>query len=368
MLAAWIVAINATNVAMLYAMRVLCGLTLGVVHTVVLPMYLGEIGSAPVRGSICTIHGVMAKSGICFAFAIGPFVSLRLMNWLELLPISLFLLTFAWCPESPYWLLGHQRPDEALHSLQRLRGHRDVHAEFAEMELTIRRAAEHPIRFADIGRTANRGGLMVTLGLAAAIVLTGTEAMLSFAQIIFAEVGTPLSPSVASLLTGGVLMATTFVAAATVDRLGRRPLLLGSTVGLLMCNATLTGYFVLMRWGGCDMTAIRWLPVVAVMAFVVSYGMGLATVAFALIGEILPKDMKAVAGIVFGLVVSVLSMVVSKAFQVLGDGAGYWVIYAVFTISSAALLPFVWFCVPETKGKTVNEILELMATAPTSAK
>lgn len=362
MLAAWIVAINATNVAMLYAMRVLCGVTLGVVHTVVLPMYLGEIGSAAVRGSISTVHGVMAKSGICFAFAIGPFVSLRLMNWLELLPISLFLLTFCWCPESPYWLLDRQRSDEALQSLQWLRGHRDVHAEFEQMQLTIRRAAENPIRFADILRSENRRGLLVTVGLSVAIVLTGTEAILSFAQVIFAEVGSPLSPNVASLITGGVLMATTFVAAATVDRLGRRPLLLGSTVGLLLCNAILTVYFVLIRWG-VDVTASQWLPMLAVMVFVISYGMGLATVTFALIGEILPKDLKAVAGIVFGLVVSLLSMVVSKAFQMVGDGAGYWVIYAVFTMCSAALFPFVWFCVPETKGKTVNEILEMMSTS-----
>lgn len=118
-----------------------------------------------------------------------------------------------------------------------------------------------------------------------------------------------------SLLTGGVLMSTTFVAAATVDRIGRRPLLLGSTVGLFVCNVIIAVYLYLTQYGH-DVSASRWLPVGAVLLFVASYGMGLATVTFAVIGEILPRDLKAVAGTVFGLTVSLMSMVVMKLMQV----------------------------------------------------
>lgn len=118
-----------------------------------------------------------------------------------------------------------------------------------------------------------------------------------------------------SLVTGGVLVSTTFVAAATVDRYGRRPLLLGSTVGLLVCNATIAVYLYLTHIG-TDVSSSLWVPVGAVLLFVACYGIGLATVTFAVIGEILPRDLKAVAGTVFGLTVSLLSMVVMKMFQV----------------------------------------------------
>lgn len=183
MLIGWIVCINATSVPMLYVFRALCGLTLGVTHTVVLPMYLGEIGSDAVRGSVSTMHGVMAKSGICFAFAIGPFVSFRLMGWLELLPICMFLLTFVWCPESPYWLLANNQPDAALASLKQLRGHPDVQAEFEKMQAVQLHSVENPIGWRDILVANNRRGLVVTLGLSLGIVFTGTEAILSFAQV-----------------------------------------------------------------------------------------------------------------------------------------------------------------------------------------
>lgn len=355
----WIVVINATNVAMLIAFRILCGLTLGVVHTVVLPMYLGEIGSDAVRGSVSTIHGVMAKSGICFSFAIGPFVSFRLMGWLELIPITLFMLTFVWCPESPYWLLGQHRTEDALHSLRRLRGHDDVLDEFEQMKVNIQRAEEHPISYASLLEPNNRRGLVVTLGLSVGIVMCGTEAILAFAQVIYKAVGSPLRPQLLSLITGGVLMATTFVAAATVDRVGRRPLLLCSTVGLFVCNGIIATYFALIK-AGVDISSSSWLPMLAVIVFVISYGMGLATVTFAVIGEILPKNLKAMAGVVFGMTVSLLSMVVMKMFQVLGDSVGYVLIYSTFTVFSALLFPFIWFYIPETKGKPLNEILEML--------
>lgn len=359
MLVGWFVVLFAQNVAMLYAFRVLCGLTLGVVHTVVLPMYLGEIGSDSVRGSISTIHGVMAKSGVCFAFAVGPYVSFRLFSVLEMLPISLFLLTFVTCPESPYWLLAQHRTDEALHSLRRLRGHGDVDEEFKQMQLTVLNAEENPIPFRSILERRNRRGLVVTLVLAICIVMTGTEAILSYAQKLYTTLDTDLDSQMLSLITGGVLMGTTFVAAVTVDRLGRRPLLLCSTVGLCVCNGTIAGYlFAINR--GVDISASMWVPVLAVMLFVVSYGIGLATVTFAVIGEILPKDLKAVAGVVFGITVSLLSMGVMKSFQVVGDSVGLYPMYVVFTVFSALLFPFVWFYIPETKGKPLMEILEMI--------
>lgn len=98
----------------------------------------------------------------------------------------------------------------------------------------------------------------------------------------------------------------------------------------------------------------------AVMLYVVAYGVGLATVAFAVIGEILPKNLKAYAGVLLGLTISLLSMAMGKMFQVISDEWGYYVIFTVFTVNSAGLFPFIWYCIPETKGRSLNEIIDML--------
>lgn len=359
MVAGWIVLISANSVGMIYAARVLWGTTLGMVHSVALPMYLGEISSDKVRGSISTILGVLAKSGICYSFAIGPYVSFRTLGYIEVVPPLLAAFTLPWCPESPYFLMGKNRKDEARASLVKLRGHNDVDEDYKQIEEAIRKSEENPFAFNNIWTARNRPGLIICLGLSYFIVMTGTEAILSFVQIIFTEVNAPIAPELASLLTGGVLVASTILATFIVDKVGRRPLLLVSTVGLFLCNLNIAIYFFLIRESK-DTIISNWVPMLAVMFYVVMYGIGLATVAFAVIGEILPKNMKALAGCVLGLTISLTSMVMSKMFQVISDHLGYYVIFAVFTIHAAALFPFVWFCIPETKGKSLNEILDML--------
>lgn len=359
LLIGWAVLISATNVEMIYTSRVLWGITLGMVHSVVLPMYLGEIGSDRIRGSISTILGVMAKSGICYSFVIGPFVSFRTLAYIELIPPMLAALTFPWCPESPYYLMGKQRKEAARASLRRLRGHKEVDADFDQIEEAIRKSEERPVNFRTIWDRRNRPGLTICFGLSYFIVMTGTEAILSFVQIIFRELKSPLPEKFGSLIAGSVLVASAIMATFLVDHVGRRPLLLCSTVGLLLCNFTIALYFYLIRCS-VDINSTAWLPTAALLVYVLSYGIGLATVAFAVIGEILPKDLKAWAGIVIGLTISLLSMATGKLFQVVSDMFGYHVVFIVFTVNSAMLFPFVWFCIPETKGRSLNEILLML--------
>lgn len=359
LLVGWTVLITAENVAMIYAARMLWGTTLGMVHSVVLPMYLGEISSDAIRGSISTILGVMAKSGICFSFAIGPFVSFRTLSYIELIPPLLAAILFPWCPESPYYLMGKKRPEAARASLVRLRGHKEVDEDYNQIEEAIRRTEEHPVGFKNLFDTRNRPALIICFGLSYFIVMTGTEAILSFVQTIFIDMKAPIASKYASLVAGGVLFGSTLFATVLVDRVGRRPLLLTSTVGLLACNLTIAIYFYLIHQS-IDISASAFVPMMAVMLYVVAYGIGLATVAFAVIGEILPKNLKAWAGVVLGLTISLSSMLMGKLFQVISNQWGYYVIFGWFTINSAALYPFIWFCIPETKGRPLIEILDLL--------
>lgn len=354
MIAGWILLLDANTVFELYVARILWGITLGIVHSVVLPMYLGEIGSDKIRGSISIILGVMGKTGIFFMYAVGPFVTIFTMAWIQLIPLAIFLLIFFWLPESPYYLLGKNRRNDALNSLCRLRGHENVEDELSRMDALVKRSQDSTAGFKEIFAMENRRGLIIIFGLSTAIILTGTEAILSFSQLIFDKIGLPGNMLI--IILGGLLVSATIVASFVVDRIGRRPMLLGSTVGLAVCNTAIAIIFALME-NKVDISHVKWIPVLALMLYVVSYGMGLATVTFAVMGEIIPKHLKAVAGTIFGITVSALSLIVSKLFQVAADSVGHSVIFAAFAFFSFLFLPFVWYLIPETKGKSLDTIL-----------
>lgn len=353
----WAITLFANRVEHLYAARVLWGITLGIVHSVVLPMYLGEIGSDKIRGSISIMLGIMAKSGIFLVYAVGPYVSMFTLSWMGMTLPILFVVTFIWLPESPYYLLGKNRQNDALKSLQRLRGHENVIPELNRMADMVKKSAENSGSYRQFLEPGNRRGLIIVMGLAIAIILTGTEAMLSFSQLIFEKVGgVGLPGSVVNIIFGAFLVATTILASCTVDKFGRRPLLLLSTVGLIVCNITIAVFFLLIQ-KEVDLHSVSWVPMMACMVYIFCYGMGLATVAFAVMGEILPKHLKALAGVIFGLTISLLSLVVSKLFQVIADNLGHHVIFFGFAFFSCLFFPFVWFMIPETKGKPLEVIL-----------
>lgn len=354
----WVVMLCATSVEYLYAARVLWGMTHGAVQSVVLPMYLGEIGSDKIRGSISTILGIMAKSGNFLVYAIGPHVSIYTLGWMGIsLPI-LFVGTFIWLPESPHYFLGKNRQDDAMKSLQRLRGHDNVIDEMKSIANMVRMSSESNEGFREILKSGNRRGLIIVTGLAAATILVGTEAMLSFSQLIFDEVGgIGLEGSTVNMIFGALLVGTTVLATFAVDRFGRRPLLLSSTVGFTVCNFTIAIFFLLIRME-VNVNGVSWIPIVACMVYIFCYGMSLATVSFAVMGEILPKHMKAIAGVIFGLTTSLLSLVVNKLFQVIADNLGYHVTFFCFAFFACLFFPFVYFVIPETKGKSLDAILK----------
>lgn len=353
----WIVMLFASRVEYLYVARILQGCTAGAVHSVLLPMYLGEIGSDKIRGSISTMLGVMAKGGIFLVYVIGPFVSMFTLSWMGMTLPILFFVIFVWMPESPYYLLGKNRSEDALQSLQRLRGHKNVSAELQRMTEMVDKSNESNGGIGELMKPGNRRGLIIVTGMAVAIILTGTEAIIQFSQLIFEKVGgIGLPSSEVNMIFGGFLVSTTILASCTVDRFGRRPLLLCSTVGLAVCNLTIAVFFLLI-WEEVNLDGIEWIPIVACMIYILCYGIGLATVAFAVMGEIMPKHLKAIAGVVFGLTISALSLVVSKLFQVIADNLGHHVIFFGFAFFSFLFFPFVYFLIPETKGKPLDVIL-----------
>ena len=354
----WIIMIFADSVIWLYIARFLTGITDGLVFTNVAPIYLGEIASDKVRGSISIISTVMGAFGILLFFAIAPYVSLKTMSGLGLITPILFFIACIYLPESPYFLLGKNRHEDAFNALVKLRGHKNVEAELKMMEAAVQKSDSHKVTYKDLFLKGNRRSLIIILGLAGALQVTGCEVLLVYSEVIFNKIDANfLGPSEVNIIFGFVMFVTSALASMLVDRLGRKPLLIFSFAGLALCNGTVAVFFLFKRFE-YDVSNVAWIPVTALMGFIACYGMGTGPVTFTLLGEIFQKNMKAFAGAAFSLSFALVGFASVKLFQVISDEVGSDWAFMGFSVFALLYIPFVYFLVPETKGKPLDQILE----------
>ena len=354
---AWILIGTVSWVPLIYVARMLCGFSFAFCYTII-PMYMGEIASDKIRGALTISLTIMVKTGILLVYIVGRFTSYRMLAWFGFVPLIIFLAFVYFLPETPYYLLSKNREKEAFDVLVKLRGHTDIDNELEKMSIAVEKAKDNNGTFKELFLTrSSRTAMFLLLGLSTIQILCGSQAIIAYSETIFQTIGTTLLPSDIAIIFGVVQLASAVIAASIVDRVGRRPLLLISISGTASCNFIVALYFFLERLE-VNTDSIQWLPVMAVMIFILCYVIGLATVLFAVIGEIFPSNLKAIAGALYTISSSVLSFGVSKLFQVVSDGLGSDVSFGFFALSGIIVFPFVWYWLPETKGKPLSSILE----------
>ncbi|XP_021699972.1 facilitated trehalose transporter Tret1 [Aedes aegypti] len=362
----WIMVVFASSVPTIYVARFLHGISYGATLSAA-PIYLGEISSKNIRGTTGVLIAVMAKLAFLLQYSIGPYVSFRSLALINLSFPIVFLLTFCWMPESPYYYLTHGNEEAALESLRWLR-RSDFYSEsflleYHQMRLLVERNRLNHASFRDLFIKRNRKSLGIILLLSSSMQLTGINAILGYAQTIFSKLDMNFSAAELSITLGVVQLMAVSIPTFFVDKAGRRPMLLmsgvGSLIGLTICSL----YFTLNAMGYV-LDAFSWIPFVAVLGFIVSFAIGLATVPFAILGEVFPKNIKANANAVFSVITSLIVFTVLKMFQVISDGVGTYVAFWIFAASTAGNTVMIYLFVPETKGKSFDEIQEFMEHNP----
>ncbi|XP_050093494.1 facilitated trehalose transporter Tret1-like [Anopheles aquasalis] len=357
----WILIGVGESVTVLFISRALSGISYGMAYSS-MPLYLGEIASDRIRGSIGTLLTVMAKTGILLEYAIGPYVAYSTLAWISIaFPVTFFAL-FLWLPESPYYLLGKERTEQAEQNLRWLRRTSDVQTELAMMQAAVERSKRNRGTFRDLLNRGNRRSLIIILGLGALQQLCGSQAVIAYSQQIFDQVNIGLKAQESSIIMAVIQLVTAALSSSIVDRIGRRPLLLFSTVGCAI-GTFIVGLYFFLDQQEVDVDGIGWIPLVVIMLYIVCYTIGLATVPFAILGEIFPANVKAVAAAIYTMFAGSVGFGVSKLYQLISDEAGTYVSFWIFAACSAAFVVFVFALVPETKGKPLDQILIEMHTA-----
>ncbi|XP_067002679.2 facilitated trehalose transporter Tret1 isoform X2 [Anabrus simplex] len=350
------------RVDLLYFARLTAGLAVGVSSTIA-SIYLGEIAEDSVRGAIGTLFQVMINLGIMFEYSTAPYVSYGTLTMLSALIPLIFLMTFMFVPESPYYLLMHGRRKEAQKVLLTLRGLEDpdsVQMELNMMEVTVGCCRMNKGAFLDLFTSrCNLRALMICVGLFSITVCSGHVVILSYSTEMFKESRSSLDPSISVIILGGVQTLLSIIPSVLVDTAGRKPLLVVSSVGCAAALVVEGTYFYLLNNG---VTGLDILPLLALIFFIMFFNLGLGSVPVAIMTEIFPTNVRGVASSFLSIYLAIMNFLITKV--VLIAEVEYYVVFWTFSAYCLGGMLFIIYFVPETKGKSLLEInLEMKCLA-----
>jgi len=173
---------------------------------------------------------------------------------------------------------------------------------------------------------------------------------------------------VASFIYFGIYLAVTSVSSIAVDKIGRKPLMIFSIIGSGLVLLLVGVYFYIQNSTDIDTSNYTWVPVVALLVYVIIYSTGMQPVPSLLVGEVFPTNVKAIGLALSSNSYSITTLIVSKLFQVSKDELGIHVPFFMFSFLCLLVLFFIIFCVPETKGKTLEEIQEELKGNPVAVR
>lgn len=355
-LLAWLMVAFATTIWELYVARFISGWADGLVFTA-FPMYLGEIASYNIRGLLGSSIQLSMIAGMLVINIIGSYMNITNTALVCSALPPVFFVLFWFMPDSPYYLVMKGRIEDARKSLKLLRQSKDVSSELNRVIEAVKEEKEQSGKFYELFTVAsNRKAAIIVFGLRAIQQFSGTTVITFYAQSIFHEASGDMSPVTATMIYFTLQLACAVISSFLVDKIGRKPLLIISIIGSGVALSLEGTYFFLSTNTDIEVSNLKVVPLVALLGYVVIFNIGMGVIPVLFLGEMFPTSVKAfalcLADIWFGVIVTV----VSKFFQIMQDDFGISVPFFAFAACCAIGLVFIVFLVPETKGKTLEDI------------
>lgn len=352
-----IVSAIAPGALILILSRVVIGMGIGVASAVA-PVYISELAPADIRGSLVTFFQLAVTVGILIAYLVGyAFTDVddgwRWMLGLGAVPAIILALGIVRLPRSPRWLMMQDDVEGAREALLRVR---PAGAEAIDLEIQEIRASTGPdtSRWSDLRRPAVKAALLVGIGLAVLQQITGINTVIYYAPTIIQSTGIDSAGSaiLASLGVGIINVLMTVVALRLLDRAGRRTLLFIGVSGMSFSLFTLGLAFV----NHMPETLSTVLAVGSLMLFVSSFAISLGPIFWLLNAEIYPLAVRGKAAAAGTMTNWFFNFVVSVTFlsliDLLTETGAFWF----YGLIGVVTLWFCWRFVPETKGKTLEQV------------
>lgn len=338
--------------------RVIGGIGVGLASAIC-PVYIGEIAPANIRGRLVSIN----QFAIIFGMLVVYFVNWGIANgqsieWInaigwrymflsEAIPAALFGILLFFVPETPRYLALTNRHDEALKVLTKING-----AEVAKGILAdIRNTVEH-----HSGKLWSYGKLVIIIGILLSVFqqFVGINVALYYAPRIFESMGAAKDASMMQTVVMGLVnVVFTLIAIATVDKLGRKPLLIIGSIGMAV------GMFAISALSFFNIIGIATL--VFIIIYTASFMMSWGPICWVLISEIFPNKIRGRAVAIAVAAQWTANYFISSTYPAMMEFSG-GVTYGFYGLMAVLSALFVWKMVPETKGKTLEEMEAIWKT------
>jgi SP family sugar:H+ symporter-like MFS transporter len=357
--------------------RSLGGIAVGMA-SVIAPAYIAEVAPAHLRGRLGSLQQMAIVVGIFVALLSDYFIALgaggsaegqflfgvtawRWMFWSEIPPAVLYGIAALTIPESPRYLVAQGRHQEARHVLAKVVGG-DVDTKVQEIAQTV--LTERKPQFSDL--LSRSGGLLpivwVGMGLSILQQFVGINVIFYYSSILWRSVGFSERDSLLiTVITSIVNIVTTLIAIATVDKFGRKPLLLLGSIGMTVTLGTLAVSFgnaaIDPATGNPSLTGSAGIiALLAANLYVVFFGFSWGPIVWVLLGEMFNNKIRAAALSVAAAIQWIANFLVSTTFPPLLKTFGLGSAYGLYTIAAAISIFFVLLMIKETKGKELEEM------------
>jgi sugar porter (SP) family MFS transporter len=347
--------------------RIVGGVAIGMASNLS-PMYIAEVAPAHIRGRLVAINQLTIVVGILAAQLVNLLIARKVPTGEDLLrqswncqfgwrwmftavtaPSLLFVVGAIWLPESPRWLIKSGMAERARRILARIGGRTYADDEVRDVQATLAAEEIQRVRFSDLLEPRMRRILLVGVVLAVLQQWSGINVIFNYAEDLYKAAGYGVNEILFNIvITGAINLLVTAIAIGSVDRFGRRGLM------LIGCASIAVSHVLL---GGAYLLGFQGLPVLLLtLCAIGSYGMSLAPITWVLISEIFPNRIRGAATSVAVSALWVACFILTYSFPVMkrtmGMAGAFWMYAAI----CAAGFVFVLLRVTETKGKTLEQI------------
>lgn len=357
------------SVTLLVCFRLIGGLGIGIA-SMNAPMYIAELSPANIRGKMVTYYQMAIVIGFFIVFLVTYYIGSgqtedynlntgwRWMFWSELIPCILFLMLLFLVPKSPRWLMLKGRRKEAHQVLDKIHGEELANEEIQEIEDSIQQEGGLPLK--EIFRKSVFPIILIGLIISGLQQFTGINAVLYYGADIFEKaLGFGQEDVLAQqILLAGVNVAFTILAMNTVDRWGRKPLIMIGSVGMIIGFALL---------GVTLMTSnVGIISLIGILFFVGSFAMSMGPIVWVLLSEMFPNSIRSIGMSIAVAVQWGANYIVSQSFPIVVESeantGATWngsLPYFIFIFFIIIIIIFTWKFIPETKGRSLEKIEKL---------
>jgi sugar porter (SP) family MFS transporter len=341
----------ANGLPLFLAARFVVGIAVGVT-SMLTPLYIAELSPPKIRGALVTLNQLAIVTGIVAAYYVDYLFSgssnWRAMFISAIIPSIILLVAFLFLPESARWLVTQDREDDAFRILDRVESTADARRHLGELRDVTHADRLH---FRDLFRKGFRMALLIGVGLAIFQQITGVNTIIYYTPTILQMAGFKSASSaiLATVLVGADNLVMTVISLLLLDRVGRRPLLLIGIAGMAISLMHLGFMF------GASHVSRAWI-LTDVLVYLACFAIGLGPVFWLLISEIYPTTIRGQAMSVASVTIWVFDLIVSVTFLSLVGAVGAKFSFWIYAAACVAAFVFAFRLVPETKGRTLEEI------------